>query len=1071
MMARLILLFLVLAGCGAPENLAPEGGLTKASLQPEMLERIADFEAGERWRAVPASGVQLQLAIAPGRTGQALRADFDFRGGGGWAALRREMQVQLPENYELSFWLKGEAPLNTLELKLIDASGENVWWINRPEFEFQGDWRRVTFRKRHVKFAWGPARGGEIRALAAIEFAITAGTGGRGTVWLDDFTLTPLEPVLPYDAQPVVRAAGAAGALMDGDTTSVWRSAGTNAQTIEIDFTRNREFGGLVVHWQLPHRAADFDVRLSRDRQNWQTVRRVRAGDRARDYLQLPESESRFVRLHLLRDGNTADCSPSRSPACTATFALREISVMPLEWGESRNRMYETMAEHEPRGSFPKYFSKLQSYWTVVGVNGDDREGLLNEEGMLEVDRRAFSIEPFLFTDGRLITWSDARITQALEHDYLPIPSVQWDAGDLRLTVTSWADGDPGSSVLWARYRVENRSPTARPVTLFLALQPYQVNPSWQFLNNPGGAARVRNIAFNGARVTIDSTRAVIPVTAPTGFGATTFDRSYLSVLRRNQLYGEQRINDAEGGASAALSYALELPAGATGEVYIALPWHAGSVAPPAGLAQAAASELGRARLSAAAASWTRELGSFQLTLPASAARISNSIRSNLAYILINRDRAALQPGSRSYERSWIRDGSLTSAAMLRLGHAAEVRGFIDWFAPFQYQDGKVPCCVDQRGADPVPENDSHGQLIYLMAEYLRHTGDRALVERHWQHVERAVRYLDSLRHSRRTPEYQTAEKRAFFGLLPQSISHEGYSEKPMHSYWDDFFAVKGFEDAAYLAGVLGKPAEQQSILRSRDEFRRDLLASFELAMRNHGIDFLPGSVELGDFDATSTTVGLNPASEQEFLPQAALRQTFNRYWENFERRAAAASWESYTPYEWRVVGSLLRLGEKKRAHALIDWFFEHQRPAAWNHWGEVVFRDPATPRFIGDMPHTWVGSDFIRSMLDLFAYERTSDRSLMIGAGIVKEWIAAGDSVKIAGLSTHYGRLGYTMKQRGSRVLVTFAGELRPPGGIVVLSPLEQPIRAALADGRTLPTDGTRVRLPRTPRELLLQY
>src|SRR5690606_16893375 len=105
-------------------------------------------------------------------------------------------------------------------------------------------------------------------------------------------------------------------------------------------------------------------------------------------------------------------------------------------------------------------------------------------------------------------------------------------------------------------------------------------------------------------------------------------------------------------------------------------------------------------------------------------------LKSTLAYILINRDGPSIQPGSRSYERSWIRDGSLTSAAMLRLGHAQEVREFIDWYAPYQYDDGKVPCCVDARGADPVPENDSHGQLIFLIAEYYRYTGDREALER-----------------------------------------------------------------------------------------------------------------------------------------------------------------------------------------------------------------------------------------------------------------------------------------------------------------------------------------------------
>jgi len=34
----------------------------------------------------------------------------------------------------------------------------------------------------------------------------------------------------------------------------------------------------------------------------------------------------------------------------------------------------------------------------------------------------------------------------------------------------------------------------------------------------------------------------------------------------------------------------------------------------------------------------------------------------------------------------------------------------------------------------------------------------------------------------------------------------EGYSAKPMHSYWDDFFALRGFKDAAFIAKELDNP-------------------------------------------------------------------------------------------------------------------------------------------------------------------------------------------------------------------------------------------------------------------------
>ncbi len=44
-------------------------------------------------------------------------------------------------------------------------------------------------------------------------------------------------------------------------------------------------------------------------------------------------------------------------------------------------------------------------------------------------------------------------------------------------------------------------------------------------------------------------------------------------------------------------------------------------------------------------------------------------------------------------------------------------------------------------------------------------------------------------------------------------------------------------------------------------------------------------------------------------------------------------------------------------------------------------------PRFIGDMPHAWIASDYIRSVLDMFAYERQDEKALVLAAGIPADW------------------------------------------------------------------------------------
>src|SRR5690606_42063321 len=122
---------------------------------------------------------------------------------------------------------------------------------------------------------------------------------------------------------------------------------------------------------------------------------------------------------------------------------------------------------------------------------------------------------------------------------------------------------------------------------------------------------------------------------------------------------------------------------------------------------------------------------------------VADALRTALAHMLVSRTGPRLQPGTRSYARSWIRDGAMIAEGLLRLGHADVVREYVEWYAHYQFDSGKVPCCEDDRGSDPVPESDSHGQLVFAIAEYWRHTGGDAFLARNCPHVEAARRDQD----------------------------------------------------------------------------------------------------------------------------------------------------------------------------------------------------------------------------------------------------------------------------------------------------------------------------------------
>src|SRR4051812_6336046 len=954
---------------------------------------LDSFDSVSQWTTTPAEGVEISVhRDSSAGHPTAMRVDFDFHGHGGYAVIHRPFNLVLPANYEFSFDIRGEAPTNTLEFKLIDSTSDNVWWSNNPNFVFPKAWTTVTRKKRQISFAWGPTSDKELRRFAAIEIAITAGSGGKGSVWLDNLALTPLDAATTYTLPPRITRT-------------------TTGDTINIDFQTRREFGGMVIQWEPGRRANSYEVQGSRDGQTWHTLYTVNrtagtplpvtaarssrsaaaSSPPLRDYLYLPESDERFVRVLL------------NSPEGKSGFGAPAIAVKPLEWAGSENDLFFAMASDAPRGNYPRYLTREQSYWTVIGVDRDSAEALINEDGMIEVGRGQFSIEPFLYVDGKLVTWSDAKTSVAQSADGLPLPQVVWSTGDVDLTINAFAAGAVDSSVLYARYRVANNSRKYKKLTLFLALRPLQVNPPWQFLNLPGGVAPIDSIALQGSAVHVSGNKVVRALSSVSGFGAMSFDDgNIVDWLRAGKTPPSMSIADPTGRASAALSYELELgPRATSSPIDIAVPLHGGDLNVGSGLLPGQGERAVSAQLERTTAEWREKMGPVSITLPPSASRYTQTMRAQLADILINRDGAAIQPGSRSYSRSWIRDGSLTSTALLRLGHDKDVKDFIDWYAPYQYDNGKIPCCVDEHGATPVPENDSHGEFIYLVAEYYRHTGDKAELEKVWPHVAKAVAYLDSLRHERMTPQYEVGANKPFYGLLPQSISHEGYSAKPMHSYWDDFFALRGFKDAAFIARELGKP-EAGDYAQMRNSFRSNLFESIKAVVVSRRIDYIPGSVELADFDPTSTTIAVTPGGEASRLPGPLLNRTFDKYFQEARQRSLGYKpWDAYTPYELRNVGVHVRLGQRARAQELLDFFFEGQRPAAWHQWAEVVFRDPKTPKFIGDMPHTWVGSDYIRSFLDMLAYERESDSSLVIGAGGRDEWVKGAPGIVGPNLSS----------------------------------------------------------------------
>ena len=162
-----------------------------------------------------------------------------------------------------------------------------------------------------------------------------------------------------------------------------------------------------------------------------------------------------------------------------------------------------------------------------------------------------------------------------------------------------------------------------------------------------------------------------------------------------------------------------------------------------------------------------------------------------------------------------------------------------------------------------------------------------------------------------------------------------------------------------------------------------------------------------------------------------------------------------------------MRLGRRGDALRALDFYFADLRPRAWNGWAEVVDRDERAPRFIGDMPHAWISSDYIRSTLDLLVYERDRDHALVLAAGVPTDWLA-GEGVGVTGVRTAWGLLTYTLRQTRDGWLLTLDGAVTPPGGFVIQWPAgETPPARVRIDGRATEWSGSELAIPAGARRV----
>lgn len=983
------------------------------------------WQTSTRWQASVAADACLDI----GQTAEGIQLDWHLPVGGGFAVARLPLALSVPGRFRLHLRWQGLGTVETLECKLVSAGGGSVWWARQHQLDLAktSQWQ---IESHEFEFAWGAAGGGRPGQLSALELAFVGTQPASGKIEILDCWL---EDLSAHDRIAIQMSDGSGEATVEGGNlplpaAGLFLSGPSAVLTLQAQTTR--PCTGVLMTWAPDAAPVWLSVDgLTTDGHLLTLLDRREVGNQVQGfYWPLQQLQSILLRV--------------------ASEAGRPLHLKRMEWlgpeqVDSLEALVSAVANDEPVGRFPAAFHRRQIDWTVVGAPQCPFQALLSLEGRLEARPSGPSLEPFVYDGSRWLTWADGEAVAGWQNGQSPLPQVERRHPNFHLEVAAIAGelgqgGAPAGTSrwgTWVRYRVSplGGSPNGNPLrgALAVALRPYQVSPPWQHWRKIGGLSPLHSLSWQASEdssagdLLAESKLALRTFSPPQivhlqTWGQTSWMEAPLSPIASN---GEAQAgkapvmtNDTAGLAEAALVWTFDLAPGQTFEQIVFIPFES---LPSSAFRAMQPGKIGQP-FERARNDWARLVSAWPTCQgPETAEALWLAARTAACHILINRDGAMLQPGPRRYTRSWIRDGVTMAAALLRLGEHQAVADFLDGFTPAIFPSGFVPCCVDRDGVDPLVEHDSHGQWIHLLADYVRFSLDDARLQRYRSVLLRVTDHLCNL------IEPET-------GLIPPSVSHEGYLARPVHALWDDAWALRGLQDAGRLLIQLGEADQASRCLKTATQLSLSLRRAADAVMAERGLRELPGSVEWGDFDPTATACSIGQLGQAGVFETDAVHRTFDRFLTEWQARVEGTRpADRYSAYEIRNAQALTALGRGDEALEQLLYALKTARPPIWQQWPEITWIEPGVPGHLGDLPHTWIAAEFLLAVRSLWLVEE-SER-LIIGRGLPTPWLGQ-ESIAWLNWPTPFGRLSLRSEMESPEtLLLSLEGAVNPPGGILL--------------------------------------
>ncbi|MFP4380443.1 MAG: hypothetical protein ACLFUS_08060 [Candidatus Sumerlaeia bacterium] len=366
-------------------------------------------------------------------------------------------------------------------------------------------------------------------------------------------------------------------------------------------------------------------------------------------------------------------------------------------------------------------------------------------------------------------------------------------------------------------------------------------------------------------------------------------------------------------------------------------------------------------------------------------------------------------PGPFIYKRFWFRDAALILNSMLCAGISERAERVIDSFPKRQRITGYYE---SQEG-----EWDSNGEALWAMGRFCELMG-RKPKDKWKSSMTKAAKWICDKRMDK-------DKKDKPGGLFPAGFSaeHLGLND---YYYWDDFWGVAGLRAAADMCRHYGDSDSAEKFSTEADDFMNSIEEYLEKDAQRLNSPAMPAApnrrLDGGSIGSVVVGFPLGMWQMNDERPHATVEALMERYSHDgaFFHQMGHSGYNAYLTLH--MAQNLLRYGDGR----YIDLVRAVARLASpTGQWPEAIH--PATlGGCMGDGQHVWAAAEWVLMMRSLFVMEDLPSKRLVLGAGILPEWVESGAPVSFGPTQTPWGPIRVWLDREGDTPELRWEGEWR---------------------------------------------